>query len=167
MASSNKQYHRPFRQISENDRGRILEVIRTWPLPTITWEALARALDGQLGHLWTRQTLYGHQAIREAFQARKNSGPINPKLLGLEQVIERLRAEVKFLKADKANYQELFVQLIWNAHHRMKVPLEELEKPLPYSTRLREIPSKPPPFVEIPNEVKTRVVELKHHVKRK
>lgn len=162
-----KQFHRPFRQISEDDRARILEIIRAWPLPTITWEGLAKTLKGKLGHLWTRQSLYQHQAIRDAFQAHKATGPITPKIRGMEQVIDRLRNEVKTLKLEKARYQELFVQLIWNAHHRMKVPLDELEKPLPYSARLLEMPTKPPPNVEIPEEVKAMVVELQRKGKRK
>ncbi len=162
-----KQYHRPFRQISDNDRARILEIVRSWSAPTITWEALAKELQIQLGHLWTRQSLYQQQDIREAFKARKSTGPITPKIHGMEQVIDRMREEVKALKAEKIRYQELFVQLIWNAHHRMKVPLDELEKPLPYSARLREIPNKPPPNVEIPAEVKAKVVELQHEEDRK
>ena len=162
-----KQYHRPFRQISDGDRTRILEIIRSWPTPTITWEDLTKKLQNQLGHLWTRQSLYQHQAIREAFQAHKSTGPITPKIRGMEQVIDRMREQVKALKAEKVRYQELFVQLIWNAHHRMKVPIDELEKPLPYSVRLREIPTKQPPNVEIPEEVKAKVVELKHKGNRK
>lgn len=162
-----KQFHRPFRQISDSDRVRILEIIRSWPTPTITWEALAKKLQNHLGHLWTRQSLYQHQAIREAFQAHKSTGPITPKIHGMEQVIDHLRNEVKALKAEKVRYQELFVQLIWNAHNRMKVPLEELEKPLPYSARLREIPTKQPPNVEIPEEVKAKVIELQHKGKQK
>ena len=166
-APDKKQFHRPFRHISDNDRARILEVIRTWQQPSITWDDLAKTLEDQLGHLWTRQTLYCHQSIREAFKARKSDGPTTPKIHGMEQVIERMREEVKALKAERAKYQELFVQLIWNAHNRHKVPLEELEKPLPYSARLREIPIKTPPNVEIPEEVKAKVVELQHKGKRK
>lgn len=166
-APAKKQFHRPFRQISDDDRARVLEIIRTWQQPTITWEDLAKTLEGQLGHLWTRQTLYGHQAIREAFQARKSAGPTTPKIHGMEQVIDRLRSEVKALKVEKARYQELFVQLIWNAHNRHKVPLEELEKPLPYSARLREIPNRTPPNVDIPEEVKAKVIELQHKGKQK
>ncbi len=120
---------RTWKRMTQTDVLRILTIIESWPLPTITWEALVKEVDIQVGQLFSRQALERKPQIKSAFQVRKGQKPELMRMSEAEQTIQRLRqrnAELEFLVR---RYDLRFIRHIANAHNWGKNP-KELDRPM-------------------------------------
>lgn len=121
---------RRVRHLTESDVLRICTLVATWPLPTITWDALTHEVKLRLGVLWSRQALQKHPSIRSAFQQKKRS-PVRQRMKDLElAALQRLRNRIQELEATLGRYEERFACHIFNAR-RGGLSLQDLEAPLP------------------------------------
>jgi hypothetical protein len=117
----------------------IVGILDGWTGP-LSWEALIDRIETQLHSRYTRQALYKHERIRQAFSLRRTIGgeAIVSKRLGpasLErqrhlQRIDRLTAENQRLERENNQLLEQFARWLYNAHAR---GLDEnfLNQPLP------------------------------------
>ena len=106
----------------------------------LTWEGLIEAVERRRMGRYTRQALYNHARIRQAFALRKETlarqadsstpAPASPELAAALQRVARLEAENTRLAAENQRLLEQFVCWAYNAHTR---GLDEafLSRPLP------------------------------------
>lgn len=124
-----------FRHLTKTDVLQVCSIIENWPLPTLTWDALCREVELNLGHRYTRQSLEKKTEIKIRFQARR----ANPKKAVIsdetERTIDRLRARVAQLEKALAEYDLRFLRHIDKAIQWNKSP-QDLEAPL-----LAEVPT--------------------------
>lgn len=115
------------------------DVLRSWPAAKLTWGHLVDAVETYLGHRWTRQALEKQDAIKSAFQERKDAlrggrrastAPTDPAEVVLQRRVGDLTKQVEDLKRQIASYEDLFIRHHYNAHAR-GVTAAELAMPLP------------------------------------
>lgn len=127
--------------VSDVHRARLLGLIRQWPANRrLTWTNIVEWGVEHCNHRWTRQTLCGQPALRDAYEAhaelrkkrkegKRGMSVVNPENQVIADRIERLEIEkAEFLKA-LAQYDEKFVRYIGNAI-RYGISQEKLEAPL-------------------------------------
>lgn len=115
----------------------IVEVIDGWSGKLI-WELLIDAIELRMYNRYTRQALYKHERIRNAFNLRKKSlsktgaarSASSPELQVTLDKIARLEAENQRLKSENSQLLEQFVRWAYNAHTR-GLNHDFLSKPLP------------------------------------
>ncbi len=103
----------------------------------LTWELLAAKVKSRTGSTYTRQTLYKHERIRNAFVSRKASARRSSdrksagslELVSALDRISRLEAECARLNAENHKLLEQFVVWAYNAHVR-GLDFESLNRPL-------------------------------------
>ena len=79
----------------------------------MTWQRLIDRIDERLGIRPTRQTLYRHADIRNAYQSRKNSSPQvqpSPSERILREHVEHLTAENSRLSQKNGRFCQMFSQ---------------------------------------------------------
>lgn len=126
-------------RITDQHVDAIQNIIERWPRP-ITWNEIIAETARTLGHMWTRQALERHEAIKAAYAAKKDApskpGPIDPAVALLTERVERQAQEIGRLEKLVESYKDLFIRYQYNAHARGITPAE-LEMPLPPIDRRR------------------------------
>ncbi len=139
--------------LNESRIKKLCEILDGWR-GELTWEALADASEPLLGHRYSRQSLYSHEALRRAFEVRKtilrNQNQVRQKRASnLETAldrIERLTSENARLKAENTALLEKFATWCYNTYANPNgIPDESvLNKPLPLTDRDRSLERKRP-----------------------
>ena len=103
----------------------IVNLIRGWDEPKITWAAICEDVEPLVGKKPTRQSLSAHEAIKNAYQSKKDSikgkAPAKPRPASLNAAASRianLEAEVAELKEQNRKYKQMFVVWQYNAYKR-------------------------------------------------
>lgn len=131
------------KHISRSDIKTIVSLIRGWDEQKITWPAICEVVEPHIGKRPTRQTLNAHQAIAEAYQAKKaalkNEGVAKRRPASLSIAASRianLEAEVRELKEQNRLYKQMFTVWQYNAYKR-GISESQLNEPLPKVDRER------------------------------
>ena len=120
----------------------IVNLIREWRREKITWGAICLEVNTIFSSTTTRQTLFAHKPIREAFIAKKKglktgvSLPVPSSLAYAAKRIARLQAEINELNMQNTALKELFVIWQYNAYKR-GLKESDLHEPLPQINRER------------------------------
>lgn len=137
------------RHMTDTSIASICEMIDGWDRATpLTWDNLVAAVEGLLGHRYTRQALNAHERIRTAYTVRRNAlknllekapkGSI--ELQAAQGRIDKLAAENARLKGENERLLGQFVRWLYNASlHGMSK--EMLNQALPQIDRDRTRPS--------------------------
>lgn len=131
----------------------IVEMLDGWSSPRLTWELLIEQITLRLRAEYTRQALYKHTRIKEAFAARKKelaeSDPRELKAITPEQQrIVRLEAENERLKRENNNLLEQFNRWVYNGY------LKQMDE------RMRDFMNQPLPQVHRDPSKKNSVVKI-------
>ena len=101
----------------------IVNLIRGWDEPKITWAAICEDVEPLVGKKPTRQSLSAHEAITAAYQAKKGTLkgklPAKPRPASLNAAASRianLEAELAELKEQNRQYKQMFVLWQYNAY---------------------------------------------------
>lgn len=121
------------RNLSEADVASIVAIISGWE-GQLTWPAVISAVKKKMRQDYTRQALYAHDLIAQAWRGRKEALAIKPvsneKPRSEEQKrIAELEAEVARLNKQIEDYKDMFARWAYNAHLK-KITEEELSEPL-------------------------------------
>lgn len=113
------------KHLNRQDIEAIVNLIRGWNEPKITWAAICDEVEPLVGKRPTRQSLSAHEAITDAYQSKKDSikgkGPVKPRPASLNAAASRianLEAEVAELKEQNRKYKQMFVVWQYNAYKR-------------------------------------------------
>lgn len=113
------------KHLNRQDIEAIVNLIRGWDEPKITWAAICDELEPLVGKRPTRQSLSAHEAITDAYQSKKDSikgkAPVKPRPASLNAAASRianLEAEVAELKEQNRKYKQMFVVWQYNAYKR-------------------------------------------------
>jgi len=100
----------------------IIDSIRGWPETKLTWEAVCREAAKLLGRKPARQTLFAHEKIKTAYEAKKEGlqvrGPRSATPSSLSVAAQRLARQqsiIDELKTTNAGLLEKFVRWQYNA----------------------------------------------------
>ena len=121
----------------------IVNLIRGWQEPKLSWLAICEAAEPLVGKLPSRQSLNAHEAIVTAYQTKKevlkNRSPKHPRPASLNIAAARivnLESEIEELREQNRRYKQQFVIWQYNAYkHGMKE--YQLNEPLPRIDRER------------------------------
>jgi hypothetical protein len=116
------------KHLSQVDVGAIVDIIRGWPTEKLTWKEICEAAAKVIDKTPTRQTLNAHQAIKDAYAAKKSGLKVHgtrtamPSSLAVAaQRIARLQTENDELRKKNSALLEQFVKWQYNAHkHGLK-----------------------------------------------
>lgn len=113
------------KHLNRQDIEAIVNLIRGWDEPKITWAAICDEVEPLVGKRPTRQSLSAHEAITDAYQSKKDSikgkAPVKPRPASLNAAASRivnLEAEVAELKEQNRKYKQMFVVWQYNAYKR-------------------------------------------------
>lgn len=113
------------KHLNRQDIEAIVNLIRGWNEPKITWAAICDEVEPLVGKRPTRQSLSAHEAITDAYQSKKDSikgkAPVKPRPASLNAAASRianLEAEVAELKEQNRKYKQMFVVWQYNAYKR-------------------------------------------------
>lgn len=131
------------RKLTDKDIQTIVGIIDGWQ-GKLTYEKLIDATEIPLRQRFTRQALFGHVRIREAFDNRKNAlrnGSAGKQVKSVElqkalERIDRLEAENQRLKSESEALLSQFVRWAYNAHSKGLTP-DFLNRALPDVDRRR------------------------------
>lgn len=127
------------RHLTDTDIESICEMITGWdPKTPLTWREIESAVEGRLGHRYTRQALEKRERIKTAYMVRnnvlKNLPERSPRgsveLLAAQARIDSLKAENERLKVENERLLAQFVRWLYNATAG-GVGKEALNAPLP------------------------------------
>lgn len=131
------------KHLSRSDIQKVVNLIREWDEQKITWPAICEVVEPHIGRRPTRQTLNAHEAIVEAYQAKKaalkNEGVAKRRPASLTIAASRianLEAEVRELKEQNRLYKQMFTVWQYNAYKR-GLSESQLNEPLPRVDRER------------------------------
>lgn len=120
----------------------IVEILDGWS-GKLSWELLIDAIELRMFSRYTRQALYKHERIRNAFELKKNEGAeggkgvkraSSPQLqIALDRIV-RLESENRRLESENNQLLEQFARWAYNAHTR-GLDHEFLNRPLPSVNR--------------------------------
>ncbi len=127
------------RNLRDEDIAKIVEMLDGWS-GKLSWELLIEAVERRMFSRYTRQALFKHGRIKDAFTQRKAALSLagdrprravkSPELqLALDR-IERLSQENERLQAENTRLLEQFVRWAYNAHLR-NLDESYLNQPLP------------------------------------
>jgi hypothetical protein len=121
----------------------ILSIIHGNQSNKITWEGVCEAAENVIGKKPTRQSLYSHESIKEAFKSKKSTlktkGLSNPRPSNLNAAadrIARLQSENEGLKKKNEALLEQFVVWQYNSY-KYGMKEHQLNEPLPRIDRER------------------------------
>lgn len=125
------------KNLTDADIKHIVEILDGWS-GKLSWELLIDAIELRLFNRYTRQALFKHERLRNAYELQKknpslvgNQGKTNsPELQMALDRIARLEAENRRLEAENEHLLEQFVRWAYNAHTR-GLDKDFLSKPLP------------------------------------
>ncbi|HWL81888.1 MAG TPA: hypothetical protein VNR89_13130 [Roseomonas sp.] len=121
-----------------------MTLLETWEGP-LTWERLVERAALVLGRSYTRQALDGHEAVKDAYQARKQrirvirdslrkgkatSEELPPELALALQRAEAAELRVKALEQTVERYRAKFILWLYNARNA-GLTEDQLNSPLP------------------------------------
>lgn len=133
------------KQLTDEDIATVCQILDGWT-GKLTWEDLIEAIAQRLLRRYTRQALFRHIRIRQAFDQRKEklrNGYEQPVArtaelqLALDRV-ERLKSENERLTEENRRLLEQFVRWSYNAHSR-GITEQQLNQPLPTVDRGKTI----------------------------
>jgi len=131
------------KHLNKRDIQSIVHLIRGWQEYKLTWPAICEAAEPLIGKLPTRQSLNAHEAILEAYKAKKDAlkgkGPKRPRPASLQAAASRignLEAELEELKEQVRHYKQQFTIWQYNAY-KHGVKESQLNQPLPKIDRER------------------------------
>lgn len=111
------------KHLNRQDIEAIVNLIRGWDEPKITWAAICDEVEPLVGKRPTRQSLSAHEAITAAYQAKKDTLkgklPAKPRPASLNAAASRianLEAELAELKDQNRQYKQMFVLWQYNAY---------------------------------------------------
>ena len=145
-----KPYNRA-RNLDDRAIEQIVEILYGWSSPKLTWDLLIQQIMLHLRSEYSRQALYKHTRIKEAFVARKlalsNGDQADLRALTPDQQrIARLEAENERLKQENNNLLEQFHRWVYNGY------LKQMDE------RMREFMNQPLPGVHRdPSRIETVV----------
>lgn len=130
--------------IRESDVIRIVALVRGWDGKKIEWRDVCLACENILGYVPSRQGLYAHTQISEAFRARKKrldpphcSTSKGPSSLAIaSQRLSYLNAIIQTQNLEIDNLRELVAIWQYNAYKR-GITAAQLNEPLPNIDRER------------------------------
>lgn len=131
------------RHLKDADVENIVGLIRNWNNGKLTWEKVCDEAAGLLGWIITRQTLFAHQTIRDAYSARKRGlrrhgmrTPVPSSLAFAAQRIARQEAENNELRTTNGRLLEQFVRWQYNSY-KFGITKDQLNEELPRIDRER------------------------------
>ena len=130
------------KNIGDDEIKQIVEILDGWS-GKLSWELLIDAIELRMFSRYTRQGLYKHERIRNAFELKKNEGAeggkdvkraSSPQLqIALDRIV-RLESENRRLESENNQLLEQFARWAYNAHTR-GLDHEFLNRPLPSVNR--------------------------------
>jgi hypothetical protein len=100
------------KHLDSRDINAIVNLIRGWQEPKLSWSAICEAAEPLVGKLPSRQSLNSHEAIVTAYQTKKEAlkgrGPKNPRPASLNIAAARivnLESEIEELKEREPEVQ--------------------------------------------------------------
>ena len=155
MTAPRRAVRRRAPNLSDDDIAEIVEVLDGWT-GALSWDRLIQAIEKRFARSYTRQALFKHTRIREAFKGRKEALRQQPshgnRIMSAELQaaiarIARLEAENQRLATENEQLLEQFARWAYNAHVR-EMDEEALNRPLmpvdrktgPATTGRRRIP---------------------------
>lgn len=120
----------------------IVEILDGWS-DKLTWDLLINAIELRVFSRYTRQALYKHERIRNAFELKKSElseggkgvpRVASPQLQIALDRIARLESENRRLESENNQLLEQFARWAYNAHTR-GLDHEFLNRPLPSVNR--------------------------------
>ena len=131
------------KHLNRQDIEAIVNLIRGWNEPKITWAAICDEVEPLVGKRPTRQSLSAHEAITAAYQAKKDTLkgklPAKPRPASLNAAASRianLEAELAELKEQNRQYKQMFVLWQYNAY-KLGMTEENLNAAMPKIDRER------------------------------
>ena len=138
------------KNLTDDSIEEIVAILDAWR-GELTWNAYVHGIQQRTGCLYTRQALFNHIRIREAFQARKKQGPSeklrseatakNSELRAAEERLDVLEQENKRLTRENNALLEQFRRWLFNA--RGRISIDELNTPL-HDLDRRQTPRREP-----------------------
>jgi len=111
------------KHLNKRDIDAVVNLIRGWDQPKLTWTAICAESTALVGKTPTRQSLSAHEAITAAYQAKKDAlkgkSPSKPRPASLNAAASRianLEAELAELKEQNRQYKQMFVLWQYNAY---------------------------------------------------
>jgi len=133
------------RRLTDANIQSICELVDGWnPKTPLTWQALVAAVEGLVGHKYTRQALNGRDRIKTAYSVRnkvlRSQAERTPRgaveIQAAQVRIAGLKAENERLKAENERLLAQFVRWLYNAT-LLGLDREKLNAPLPEIDRER------------------------------
>ena len=137
MTAPRRAVRRRAPNLSDDDIAAIVEVLDGWT-GTLSWDRLIHAIEKRFARSYTRQALFKHTRIREAFKGKKRALQKQPsdgsraKSAEMQAAlgrIARLEAENQRLATENGQLLEQFARWAYNAHVR-GMDEEALNRPL-------------------------------------
>lgn len=129
------------KHLDNRDINAIVNLIRGWQEPKLSWSAICEAAEPLVGKLPSRQSLNAHEAIVTAYQTKKEAlkgrGPKNPRPASLNIAaarIVKLENEIEELKEENRMYKQQFVIWQYNAYkhgikeHQLNAQLTKIDR---------------------------------------
>jgi len=131
------------KNLDDADIKRIVGILDGWS-GRLTWNLLINEIELRMHNRYTRQTLYKHARIRNAYELQKNNlsdggnkeRVVSPELQVALDKIARLEAENRRLESENEQLLEQFARWAYNAHTR-GLDHDFLNRPLPAVDRGR------------------------------
>ena len=130
------------KNLGDDEIKQIVEILDGWS-GKLSWELLIDAIELRMFSRYTRQGLYKHERIRNAFELKKNEGAeggkdvkraSSPQLqIALDRIVW-LESENRRLESENNQLLEQFARWAYNAHTR-GLDHEFLNRPLPSVNR--------------------------------
>lgn len=125
------------KNLGDSDVKKIVEMLDGWS-GKLTWALLIDAIELRLFNCYTRQALFRHERIRNAYELKKNEVSIQGKVRPVKshqfQIasdrIAKLQSENKRLESENHQLLEQFARWAYNAYGR-GLSLDFLNRPLP------------------------------------
>lgn len=125
------------KNLGDADINKIVGILDGWS-GRLTWDLLIDAIELRMHNCYTRQTLYKHARIRNAFELQKKHLPAgdnrkkaaSPELQVALDKIDRLETENRRLESENEQLLEQFARWAYNAHTR-GLDHDFLNQPLP------------------------------------
>lgn len=132
------------KHLTQSDITAIVNLIRGWDLPKLTWLDICTEAASLIGKLPTRQSLNTHAAITNAYRVKKDvlkgKLPKNERTPSSLKIaasrIANLEAELTELKEQNRKYKQMFIIWQYNAY-KYGLTESQLNMPLPKIDRER------------------------------